>query len=172
MDGKTQHWYALYVRMHHEKKTAETLDKMGVVNYLPIQEVVRQWSDRKKKLKVVVIPMMIFVRTDEHGRLELLRNIPAITGCLFDRCTKKTAIIPDQEMDKFKFMLDFSDRTVEFTDLPFAAGDKIRVIKGPLSGLEGEMLYKEGKTQIVVRIDQLGAASVEIPTGYVEKIPD
>lgn len=169
MDGKRKHWYALYVRMHHEKKTAEKLKGMGITHYLPVQEVVRQWSDRKKRLTVVVIPMMIFIQTDEYGRLEVIRNIPAVTGCLFDRCTKQPATIPDYEMDRFRFMLDFSDETVQFTDKPLATGDKVHVIKGPLTGLEGELAYVDGKSRIIVRIQQLGSASVEIPANYVEK---
>lgn len=167
---KTEHWYALYVRMHHEKKTAARLDELKVTNYLPVQEVVRQWSDRKKKLSVVVIPMMIFVRTTEHDRLELIRNIPAITGSLMDRSTHRPAIIRDEEMDQFKFMLDFSEQTVHFLDKPLVPGDRVKVIKGPLTGLEGELILIDNKAEIVVRIDQLGAASVEIPGGYVEKI--
>ena len=46
---KETHWYAFYVRMHHEKKTAEKLEMLHVEHFLPIQEVVRQWSDRKKE---------------------------------------------------------------------------------------------------------------------------
>ena len=60
-----RHWYAFYVRMHHEKKTAEKLEMLHVEHFLPIQEVVRQWSDRKKRkrcvpmqrVSVVCIPM-------------------------------------------------------------------------------------------------------------------
>ncbi len=37
-------WYVLYVRMHHEKKTAEKLKVAGVTHYLPVQEVIRQSS--------------------------------------------------------------------------------------------------------------------------------
>lgn len=170
MNDNQEHWYALYVRMHHEKKTAEKLDGMGITNYLPIQEVMRQWSDRRKKLKVVVIPMMIFVRTDEGGRLELIRNIPSVTGCLFDRSARQPAVIRDEEMERFRFMLDFSDETVRFFDKPLAPGDKVRVIKGPLTNLEGELIHVDGKSQILVRIQQLGSASVDIPAGYVEKI--
>ena len=43
-----QHWYVFYVRMHHEKKAAEKLANLGITYYLPVQEVTRQWSDRKK----------------------------------------------------------------------------------------------------------------------------
>lgn len=50
-----------YVRLHHEKKTAERLTAMNIENFLPVQEEIRQWTYRKKKIERVVIPMMIFV---------------------------------------------------------------------------------------------------------------
>ena len=62
---ENEHWYAMYVKMHHEKKTAEKLYKMGVKHYLPLQETVKQWSDRKKKVKEIVIPMIIFIKSDD-----------------------------------------------------------------------------------------------------------
>lgn len=163
------HWYAMYVRMHHEKKTAEKLGMMGVEHYLPVQEVVRQWSDRKKKLQVVVIPMMIFVRTGEKGRIRLMQEVPAITGTLIDRCTHRPAVIRDEEMERFRFMLDFSEEAVSFINEPLQKGERVRVIKGPLTGLEGELILVDGKTQVTVQIDQLGYAKVEIPVGYIEK---
>ena len=78
-------------------------------------------------MKMVVIPMMVFVRTDEKERLELIRNMSSVTGCLFDRSAGQPAIIPDEEMERFKFMLDFSDEAVHFLDRALAPGDKIRV---------------------------------------------
>lgn len=111
---KETHWYAFYVRMHHEKKTAEKLEMLKVVHFLPIQEVIRQWSDRKKKIKQVVIPMLIFICTDEKGRIELLQNLPSLTGCLIDPATRRPAIIRNEEMEKFKFMLDFRTRLSVF----------------------------------------------------------
>ncbi|WP_300726649.1 UpxY family transcription antiterminator [uncultured Bacteroides sp.] len=162
-------WYAMYVRMHHEKKTAEKLKAMGVTHYLPIQEVVRQWSDRKKKLQVVVIPMMIFVRVTDHKRISLLKDIPALTGTLIDRCTHKPAIIRDKEMESFQFMLDYSDEAVSFISGPLQKGERIKVVKGPLKGLEGELIQISGKPQVTVQLEQLGYATVEIPVGFIEK---
>lgn len=87
---------------------------LKVVHFLPIQEVIRQWSDRKKKIKQVVIPMLIFICTDEKGRIELLQNLPSLTGCLIDPATRRPAIIRNEEMEKFKFMLDFRTRLSVF----------------------------------------------------------
>jgi transcription antitermination factor NusG len=82
------------------------------------------------------------------------------------------AVIPDQQMERFRFMLDYSPEAVSFSATSLAPGDPIRVIKGPLTGLEGELITLHGKHQVVIRIDLLGCAHVEIPVGYVEKIAD
>lgn len=167
---KEAHWYAFYVRMHHEKKTAEKLGAYGITHFLPIQEVVRQWSDRKKKIQQVVIPMLIFIRTDEKQRVELLQRIPSLTGCLIDPGTHRPALIRDEEMDRFRFMLDYSENAVRFQHEPLAPGEKVEVIKGPLQSLQGELVELEGHSQVVLRIDHLGYATVEIPVGYVRKL--
>ena len=156
--------------MHHEKKTAEKLEILKVVHFLPIQEVIRQWSDRKKKIKQVVIPMLIFICTDEKGRIELLQNLPSLTGCLIDPATRRPAIIRNEEMEKFKFMLDFSDETIRFQSEPLAPGEKVEVIKGSLKGLQGELVELEEHSQVMIRIEHLGYATVEIPVGYVKKL--
>ncbi|WP_369678142.1 transcription termination/antitermination NusG family protein, partial [Bacteroides sp. CAG:189] len=40
-------WLAAYVRLHHEKKTRDRLTAMGIECFLPVQEEIHQWSDRR-----------------------------------------------------------------------------------------------------------------------------
>ena len=167
-----EYWFALYVRRHHEKKTAECLEKWGDTYFLPVQKVIRQWSDRKKKVDVLVIPMVIFIHTTEKRRIELLSLLPSVLGTLTDHVTRKPSIIRDKEMETFMFMLNSSENTVGFTDVSFAKGDVVEVVKGPLKGLEGELQTIEGKQMVVIRIKSLGAASVEIPLEYIVKKED
>ena len=54
--------------------------------------------------------------------------------------------------------------SVSYTHL----GEKVRVIKGPLSGLVGELVTVGGKSKIAVRLNMLGCACVDMPIGYVE----
>ena len=61
-------WLAAYVQSCLEKKTAERLKAMGVECYLPVQSEMRQWSDRRKKVDRLVIPMMIFVHVTPQER--------------------------------------------------------------------------------------------------------
>jgi len=53
-----------------------------------------------------------------------------------------------------------------------ARGKKVRVIKGPLTGLVGELVALDGKNKIAVRLDMLGCACVDMPVGYVEQIDE
>ena len=45
------------VRMHHEKKVSEHLDKMGIENFVPVQQELHQWSDRRKLVTSVLLPI-------------------------------------------------------------------------------------------------------------------
>lgn len=162
-------WLAAYVKMHHERKVRDRLDAMGIESYLPIQVEVRQWSDRKKKVERVVIPMMIFVRVTPQEQLQVL-TLPTVLRYVVLRGEKKPAVIPDRQMDSFRFMLDFSDHTVEMLSEMPQPGERVRVVKGSLNGLEGELITLEGKHRIAVRIDQLGFAAVEMPASFVETV--
>ena len=73
-------------------------------------------------------------------------------------------------MERFKFMLDYSEEAVEMCQAPMVPGELIRVAKGPLKGLEGELVEVDGKAKVVVRLDLLGCAGVDMPVGFVEKI--
>ena len=143
----SKRWLVAIVRIHHEKKTSERLTKMGVENFLPIQQEVHNWSDRRKVL-----------------------TLSAISRYMVLRGESTPAVIPDQQMLRFKFMLDYSDETICMSTSPLAPGEKIRVIKGPLAGLEGELVDMNGKSKVAVRLTMLGCACVDIPAGCVEPV--
>ena len=150
-------WLVALVRVSHEKKTSERLSKMGIENFLPVQQEVHQWSDRRKVVERVLLPMMIFVHVDLYEQKEVLT-------------LGTPAVIPDEQMHRFKFMLDYSDETINMSTSPLSPGEKIKVIKGPLSGLQGELVTVNGKSKVAVRLTMLGCAFVDIPVGCVEPL--
>ena len=151
----SKRWYVALVRMHHEKKVSERLDKMGIENFIPVQQELHQWSDRRKMITSVLLPMMVFVHVDPKERMEVL-SFPAV--------------IPDEQMARFRFMLDYSTESVSMNSSPLARGEQVRVIKGPLTGLVGELVNVDGKSKIAVRLNMLGCACVDMPIGYVEPV--
>ena len=91
---------------------------------------------------------------------------------MIDKATHIPAIIRNEEMDRFMFMLDYSENTVRFCCEPLKPGEKVEVIKGPLKGLKGELIDIDGKSQVSVRLEMLGYAMVEMPVGFLKKIED
>ena len=164
-------WYVAYVKNRHEKKIAERLTAMGIEHFLPIQEVVRQWSDRKKKVKCVVIPMMIFIKANEQERLEVVKQ-ESVTCYMTLRGEKKPAVIPDKEMERFIFLLSNATDAVEMTNEQLKPGKLVRVVKGSLKGMKGELVERAGKYKIIVRMELLGTAEVEMEAGMVEPIEE
>lgn len=141
---------------------------MGIECYLPVQSEIRQWSDRRKRVDRLVIPMMIFVHVTPQER-PLPLSLQAVSRYMVLRGESTPAVIPDEQMDRFRFMLDYSPEAVEMCSAPLAPGDAVKVIKGPLAGLEGELITVNGKSKVAVRLDMLGCAHVDVPIGFVEK---
>lgn len=160
-------WLAAYVKMHHEKRVRERLSELGIENFLPVQTEVRQWSDRKKRVEQVLIPMMIFVHVDTEEQRTVLTH-PSVLRYLVLRGEHAPAEIPEEQMNRFRFMLDFSDQPVSFNTAGLQPGEKVNVIKGPLAGLEGEFVTVGGKSNVIVRISHLGCAVVEVNASMVE----
>ena len=162
-------WLVVCVQSNREKKTYERLSALGFESFLPLQEETHRWSDRSKKVQRVVIPMVVFVRISPSERIPVLR-LPSVSRFMVLRGESTPAIIPDAQMERFRFMLDYSPEAVEICSTPLAAGDAVKVIKGPLAGLEGELVMIGGKSKVAVRLDMLGCAHVDMPIGYVERI--
>lgn len=163
-------WIAALVQMNCERKSAEKLSKLGISNYVPIQEEIHQWSDRRKKITRVVIPMVVFVRVDEIER-NLVRDLSFIYKLITYPGQSQPAIIPDSQISRLQFMVDNSKDQIVFKESSLCIGDTIQVIRGPLKGLTGSVCQTEDKKLMVaVRLDFLGYACVNIPITDIEQI--
>ena len=163
-------WVAVLVQMNCEKKVAAKLDKMGIANYVPVQEEEHQWSDRKKKIDRIVIPMVVFVRLaqneeDEFRRLSFIFKFITYPG------SKELATpIPDEQIEKLKFLLHNADAKVSIAE-NLKVGDRVRLVRGPMKGFEGELSYiEENKPIVAIRIDGLGYACVSVEKVNLEVI--
>jgi len=164
-------WIAVLVQVNCEKKVASQLNKAGYETYIPTQQEVHQWSDRKKKIDRLIIPMVVFVRATENEE-EWLRNQSFIHKLLAlpgsDEDKKKFATpIPDNQIKRLKFLLEKAESEVTIVS-NIKVGDSVRVISGPLKGLEGVVSEADEKSSIVgVQIDGLGYACVKIAKKYL-----
>ncbi len=54
-----EHWYVLFTMSKLEKKINYSFQQQGIESFLPLHKIIRQWSDRKKKLDVPLFPNYI-----------------------------------------------------------------------------------------------------------------
>ena len=159
---------AALVQMCTEKKGGNRLTKLGIENYVPTQTEIHQWSDRKKKIERVVIPMVVFVRADEATE-RTLRMQSFIRKILTYPGQVAAAVIPDDQIDRLKFMLKQADSPVELMPENLRVGDRVRIVRGALKGLEGELCKSvPEKSMVAIRIDGLGYACVSVSVGDLE----
>ena len=88
-----------------------------------------------------------------------------------DFSTHSMLVVPDKQMQDFMFLLDFSTGSVEVLNKGIKRGDRVRVIKGPLQGLEGELVRLKNHKRVIIRLD--GVASIAtsyIPSSFLERI--
>lgn len=164
-----KHWFVAYVRPGQERVAARMLARLGIECYLPVQNVKRKWSDRIKVIEQLVLPHMIFVHTDEPGRIRSLKEVPQIPRYMFDRATKRSAIVPESQLQAFKAMVEHSSAPVTFVTAQLAPGDTVEIVEGPLKGNVCELVNFNGTKRIAVRIDMLGIALVEMNLDAVRK---
>lgn len=163
-------WVAIYSRPNSEKKLAQELSQLGIETYFPVQTQIRQWSDRKKKVDVVIIPMIVFANITD-GDIASIRTHPHVIRILAYPGQKKPAHIPAKQIERLKFMLDESEKPVEFIQGNINVSDLVRVIRGHLLGLEGVVdRTPDGKPFIIVTIDILGGAKVSVNPSDLELI--
>lgn len=170
-------WFVAIVNSRHEKSVADRLKATGIETYVATQKEMRVWSNgRRKIINRVVIPSMVFVKCSETERRKIV-CLPYVNRFLVNRSANSgglnnpVAVIGDVEIEKLKFMLGQSDCLIEFVPTEFRVHDNVRVIRGCLRGLEGEIRENsDGTHTLVVSLSLLGGATVHIQPQDVEKI--
>ncbi|PJB13257.1 MAG: antitermination protein NusG [Flavobacteriales bacterium CG_4_9_14_3_um_filter_40_17] len=143
-------WYVLYTKPRTEKKTAETLESLGIECYCPTTIQVRQWSDRKKKVETPLFTSHVFVKLAEKDRNSVFR-VSHVVRYLF--WLGKPAVVRNNEIEAIKNWLDDENATVEV--IPYKIGDKLTVSEGPFKNQTG-IVHDVNKKEVTVILESLG----------------
>lgn len=170
-DPLEKHWYIAYVQSCKEKKAAESLGRCGYEYYLPIQKELHKWSDRNKLVDRLVLPRLIFIRCMEHERIPIRQNVHYIAGFMSVRGPYTPATVRDEEMEIFRRMVEGGRRVDIQSERP-VAGDKVRVVDGPLQGFQCQLIEVDGQRCVAVSLGAVGTATMQLDIDSVEKIQE
>ena len=161
---KGTYWTAFYTKPRNEKKAAERLLSKGLEVYCPTTTVIKQWSDRKKKVKEPVFSSYIFARVNETVRQQILTD-PSIVSSVF--WLRKPVHIRDAEIQAIKeFLNDFPG--ARSATLGLSQGDQAVIMIGPLRGEEGIVRERRGD-KVLLQLNSLGLElQAEIAIGKLD----
>jgi transcription antitermination factor NusG len=159
-------WWALYTRHQHEKVVAEMLEAKGVEVFLPLYESVRRWKDRQKVLALPLFPCYVFVRGQADRRLQMV-STPGVHMILTHG--ERMAAIPESEIEAIRRSVGGSYRVEPHPFLK--VGERVRVIRGSLQGVEGILARKKGLYRLILSVSMLAqSVAVEIAACDVEPV--
>lgn len=143
-------WFATITRSGQWKKIDRRLGELGVGHYIPYS-----------------YKTMVFLHTTKPTALSLVNSGEVKGRFLIDHNTHTLLEVPDKQMEDFMRILDLSPDAECLAEAPFAKGDRVRVVKGALSGVEGNVVEIRGALYLVVSVCSMLSARVEIPRSYV-----
>ena len=159
-----KNWIAVYTKSRHEQIVVNELNKKNIESYCPMFKERRQWSDRKKWVHFPLFRSYVFANIEINENIYVLQTIGVNKIVKFQ---EKISIIPDQVIDNMKNIIE-GGYNVEQTDY-FIKGDEVRVVSGPLKGLDGVVLDLRGANKIIIKIEAIQQAfSVEISSGLIK----
>jgi len=158
-------WWALYTRHQHEKTVADMLAAKGFEVFLPLYESMRRWKDRQKMLSLPLFPCYVFVRGGLNRRLQVVTT-PGVHMVLSHG--ERVALIPETEIDAIRKTLEGPFRVEPHPFLK--CGERVRVIRGTLEGVEGILVRKKNQTRLVLSVAMV-AQSVAVEIDAADVVP-
>ena len=154
-------WWVARVRPRREKCLARLLGGEEIAFYLPLQRRRAGVANASRVASVPLFPGYLFFQGEGRERLRAFE-----TGAILTLLS-----VDDQERLhrelKALSLLQGADLPLETASL-HRAGDEIRIVRGPLQGLEGVVVRTRSSCRLVVRITALGTSVVaEVEAAWV-----
>ncbi len=166
-------WYVVHCKHLNENKVEGRLLQLGFEVYCPKYITIRQWSDRKKKIKRPLVPRVLFVKTSE-SQINKVYQASGVTSVL--KQDGRPAIVKEQEIINLKVYLSGQD--VNISDaFEFYQDQEVEVIDGPFKGIVAKAKNEQGKFKLLIEISSLNinfslviSKNKVVPKKYLEKV--
>ena len=120
-------------------------------------------------IQVPLFPGYVFIKTDlhPHSHLEIVKTAGAVK---LIGSKLGPVPVPDDTIESLKIMVA-GDQPI-LTGARLKRGDRVLVIDGPFTGVNGTFIRYRGKGRVVVNIEALGQhAGVDVDEHDIEVLP-
>ncbi len=162
-----QRWYVAYTKPQAETMVAQLLERRGVEVFLPL---VRRLYRRRGEVWVPFFPCYLFVRLDwDRAGAPSVRWTPGLRRLIsFDG--GRPAPLSDETVEEIRRRLEALNAAGGLVPR-YAPGQPVRVVEGPLKGVEGIFQVYTARDRVRILIELLGRENgVELPLQAIEAV--
>ena len=153
----------IHTKPRHEKKVAELLRCKGFEVYLPLKKVVRQWSDRRKKVQEPLFKSYVFIRVEEKKQHKALMTYGVVRYIYW---CGTPAVVRDSEIAAIREFLG-ETAFIDEDKIEFVRGSEVEIKWGVFRGEKGECLARQGD-HLILLIESLGQViKAEVPIRHL-----
>jgi transcription antitermination factor NusG len=165
-DAAEPHWYAAYTCAQHEKRVAEQLAQRDVEHLLPLYAAMHRWKDRRVRVDLPLFPGYVFVRLVLQDRLRVLQ-VPGVVRLV--GFGGLPSALPDDQIEILRSGLA---HRLHAEPHPFlAVGRRVRIVRGPLAGLEGILRRKKNSLRFVLSVELIQrSVAVDVDAADVQPL--
>ena len=171
------HWFPMRVTYHRELKIKSILDDLGIENFLPMHfELVETKTGGKKSVLTPAIHNLLFVHSTQERLTELKMTREKLSPMryIMKRSSDNQSeilTVPDQQMENFMRVASVQDDRVMFldnNDFIKKVGQRVKVIDGCFSGVEGVIKRINRNKHVVVQLEGLAAVAIAfVPASHL-----
>jgi len=142
------HWYAIHSKPRQEERALENLQRQGFEAWLPLMEVEKVL---RSKLMHVIEPMFsryLFIRLDtEQTNWSPIRSTLGVSKLV--SFGNRPAVVSDD------LIVALKNLPKQETQRLIQPGQQVKIVSGPLRGLEGIYQQSDGEMRAMVLIELL-----------------
>ena len=143
-------WFVLYTRPQQELKVASQLSAMGITNYCPTITLIKQYSDRKKKVTRPLLSSYVMVELEDKERQKVFACNGIVRYLFF---LGKPAVVPASDITLMQNHLNGVYNDSKITTL--SVGDSHKITEGLFSGVIGKVV-ETNNTKVKLELACLG----------------
>lgn len=167
LEGPPFSWFALRTKSNYERQCATSLSHKGFETLLPTYRCRRQRWDRTVELDLPLFPGYLFCRFDHHHPLPILMS-PGIVHIVGGGGSAPEAV-PEKEIATVRAIVEAHLRSEPWPFLEI--GQDVKIVSGPLTGVEGILVSSKGKHRLVVSVTLLQrSVATEVDATWVRPL--
>ena len=156
----------MQTRSRHEKRVAHELRARSIEEFLPVHKCRNRWKNGvTAEVELPLFPCYLFARISLRDKMRLLQ-LPGVIG--FAVSSDRPTSLAPEDIEALRTLSVLCRAEPH----PFLkVGDRVRIVAGPLTGMQGILLRRKQDLRVVLSLDFiLRSVAVEVDELDIEPL--